>query len=172
MRKKNKIIKSDTIERDLLNHIKPERSEIEAAMEESRKIFRLNEFPDSVTAMLSMVIGELLDNALKFGCYMNSDNMITYSIEINDEKVIMEVKNPINEHDEYHLRRLDKTIQWIRGHQNPLEAYMKKTKEIASLPKDDPEKGFGLVRIAYEGKSIIDFYVNSENIISVSAVYQ
>jgi hypothetical protein len=33
------------------------------------------------------------------------------------------------------------------------------------------ESGLGLVRIAYEGRSILDFYIDEENMLSVSAVY-
>jgi hypothetical protein len=165
-------MENDMLIKDIINIMKPDRGEIETAKEESRKLFRLNGFPDNTTDVLSMVVGELLDNALKFGCYKNSTSYITYSVHINDVKVIIEVKNPIDEEGNYHIKRLDKTIQWIRGHQNPLEAYMKRVKEIALMPADDAESGLGLVRVACEGKSIVDFYVNNENVISVSAVYQ
>jgi len=81
------------------------------------------------------------------------------------------VKSPVKEEDDKHLKRLDRIVQWVRGYQNPFEAYIEKIKEIALLPLDDRQSGLGIVRIAYEGQSIIDFFVNDYNIISVSAVY-
>ena len=57
------------------------------------------------------------------------------------------------------------------GYQNPFEAYIEKLKEVAVQPQGNGESGIGIVRIAYEGQSIIDFYINEKGIISVSAVY-
>jgi len=69
------------------------------------------------------------------------------------------------------LRRLDETIQWIRGYQSPFEAYVEKLKEV-STGENQGESGLGLVRIAYEGQSILDFYVDEQNMLAMSAVYR
>jgi hypothetical protein len=85
---------------------------------------------------------------------------------------VVEVKNQIKDSELEHLRRLDAKIQWIRGYQNPFEAYVEKLKEISNKTLAEGESGLGLVRIAYEGQSILDFYVNENNLLAVSAVYQ
>jgi hypothetical protein len=43
-------------------------------------------------------------------------------------------------------------------------------KEVAKKPIHDHESGLGLVRIAYEGKSILDFFVAEDNALNVSAI--
>jgi hypothetical protein len=74
--------------------------------------------------------------------------------------------------DDEHLRRLDRAVQWIRGFQNPFEAYVEKLKEVSSQSLESNESGLGLVRIAYEGQSILDFFLLDRNVLSVSAVHR
>jgi len=69
-----------------------------------------------------------------------------------------------------HLSKLDKTIQWIRGYQDPFEAYIERIKEVSKKPLNDMESGIGLVRIAYEGNALIDFFVAENNMLNVSVV--
>ena len=69
-----------------------------------------------------------------------------------------------------HLKRLDRTIQWIRGYQDPFLAYTERIRAVSKRPLRDKESGLGLVRIAYEGKSILDFFLDDDNILNVSAV--
>jgi hypothetical protein len=68
------------------------------------------------------------------------------------------------------LSRLDQTIQWIRGYQDPFEAYIERIKEVSKKPLKDMESGIGLVRIAYEGKALLDFFVGDNNVLNVSVV--
>jgi hypothetical protein len=115
---------------------------------------------------------ELLENALKYGNYERSDATITYTMKIGGKNIIIEVTNPIFVDESQDFKMLDKTIQWIRGYQNPFEAYIEKLKKVSVMSLEDKESGLGLVRVAYEGQAIIDFYVRDDNQISVSAVYQ
>jgi len=74
--------------------------------------------------------------------------------------------------DDEELKKLDENIQWIRGFQNQYEAYMEKLKHISGKNLSEGESGLGLVRIAYEGQCILDFYVNEDDILAMSAVYK
>ena len=65
---------------------------------------------------------------------------------------------------------MDKTIQWIRGYQDPFEAYIERIKEVSKKPLHDMESGIGLVRIAYEGNALLDFFVAENNMLNVSVV--
>jgi hypothetical protein len=94
-------------------------------------------------------------------------------IHQNENIITVEVINPIDPTDtgaHNHLKRMDKTVQWIRGYQDPFEAYVEKLKEVSRRPLNDEESGLGLVRIAYEGKAILDFFVSEEGSLNVSAV--
>ena len=84
--------------------------------------------------------------------------------------ITVEVMNPVDETAENHLKNLDRTIQWIRGYQDPFEAYVERVKDVSKKPLSNEESGLGLVRMAYEGKAILDFFVGEDNILNVSAV--
>ena len=126
-----------------------------------------------------MVISELIENGIK---YMGLNDGIKYSdnilpgtkvdimLNISKNEITIEVINPVDDSAQKHLKQLDKTIQWIRGYQDPFEAYIEKLKEISKRPLKDMESGLGLVRIAYEGKAALDFFVEDNNILNVSAI--
>ncbi len=152
--------------------IKPEWDEIHRARDECHAFLTDNELSDEVIDAIIMVMHELLENALKYGNYERSDATITYTMKIGGKNIIIEVTNPIFVDESQDFKMLDKTIQWIRGYQNPFEAYIEKLKKVSVMSLEDKESGLGLVRVAYEGQAIIDFYVRDDNQISVSAVYQ
>ncbi len=118
-----------------------------------------------------MITSELVENAVKYGDFISISNKIEVSL-ITGKKIIIEVKCPIIKSKNLHFKKLDRTIQWIRGHQNPFEAYIEKLKVVSTKSGDDQKSGLGLFRIAYEGMAILDFYVSDDGIISVSAVYE
>ena len=119
---------------------------------------------------VTMVISELIENAIKYGCYSTSADKIVAKINLDENIITVEVLNPVEKGNYHHLKELDRVIQWIRGFQNPFEAYIERVQEVSRKPLKDEESGLGLARIAYEGQSIIDFFLNEDNQLSVSAV--
>jgi len=119
---------------------------------------------------LTMVSSELVENGIKYGCFEEPESGLSFHLRVAEKQVIVEVSHPTSSSAAHHLRRLDRTIQWIRGFQDPFQAYLEKLKEVARRPINDHESGLGLVRIAYEGKSIVDFFVAEDNALNVSAV--
>ena len=151
--------------------ITPEWDNLEIVREKTKSFLESRNFGKDIEDSIVMNISELMENAVKYGRFNEKTTEITASITVTDSDIIVEVKSPIKDEDDFHFRRLDRIIQWIRGYQNPFEAYIEKLKEIALQPLTDNESGLGIVRIAYEGQSIIDFYIDENNIISISAVY-
>lgn len=151
--------------------IKPEWDNIETVRVNAENFLKSKELHEDVIDAIIMTVCELIENAIKYGNFSADICDITSSIAITERDITVEVQSPVEEGEDMHLRRLDRIVQWVRGFQNPFEAYIEKIKEIALQPIDDTQSGLGIVRIAYEGQSIIDFFVNDENIISVSAVY-
>jgi len=123
---------------------------------------------DLVTAT-TMVFSELLENSVKYGIFQSGDRVETH-VNIDKHLITIEVIHPIDTADLGHLRKLDEMIQWIRGYQDPFEAYITKLQEIAKKPIKDKKSGLGLVRIAYEGGAILDFCINEDSKLNVSAV--
>lgn len=150
--------------------VNPKWDEIERARNESAEFFRSHGLPDEAVYGLTMVISELIENSIKYGIFRSPESKVTLDVHLGDTMITVEVINPVDETAQDHLRRLDKTIQWIRGHQDPFEAYVERLKEVSKKPLYDTESGLGLVRIAYEGQAILDFFVSEDNNLSVSAV--
>lgn len=118
---------------------------------------------------LCMVTQELLENSVKYGSFGPGRETIHLLVQVGRSSVTIEVRTPLA--SDADLRRLDEMVQWIRGFQNPFEAYVERLKEVAAQPYVAGESGLGLVRAAYEGQCILDFYIDDDDSLSMSALY-
>ncbi len=149
--------------------IEPEWEEIERVRAAVTNVLA-GEQADVVDA-LTMVASELTENALKYGTFAASTATVEVGLTRRARSHTVEVKNPVAIHADDHLRRLDVMIQWIRGHQDPFEAYLQRMEEVSRQNLESEESGLGLVRIAYEGRSLLDFDLDEHTTLAVSAVY-
>lgn len=150
--------------------IKPKWDEIEKIRNKSSQFLKSRGFSKDMVQAFTMVISELVENSIKYGKFRSSGNKVLIEILVTANSVIAEVTNPIDKTDLNNLKALDKRIQWIRGFQNPLEAYTERLNEVSKKPLKDESSGLGLVRIAYEGKAILDFFVSDNSLLNVSAL--
>jgi Histidine kinase-like ATPase domain len=150
--------------------IPPEWDAVKAAWDPCRDMLRAAGLGDDEAYALAMVAQELLENAVKYGTFVPSDR-IRLELRVGDEDVTVEVANRIGL-DEAHLRRFDQTVQWIRGFQDPFEAYVERMKVVSAQAYAHGQSGLGLARIAYEGRCVIDFWVDAASTLAVSAVYR
>jgi hypothetical protein len=120
----------------------------------------------------AMVASELTENAAKYGAFADEDDGIDVTVSGDWAMWTVEVKNPIMAEHSKKLSGLDAMIQRIRGHQDPFEAYLERLREVSSKSLDDGESGLGLVRIAYEGHAVLDFFVDEHDVLTVSASYR
>jgi len=164
------IRKQSPKKRSLKLTVKPDWEEIEEVRNTSSAFLKSHGFPGDAVTALTMVISELIENGIKYGNFEAPENNVSLNIDIGSRMVTVEVINPVDETAHDHLKRLDKTIQWIRGYQDPFQAYTERIRAVSKKPLHDKESGLGLVRIAYEGKSILDFFVGEDNILNVSAI--
>jgi hypothetical protein len=129
--------------------------------------FKLHGFSDDTVCEQSMILRELIKNGIKYGKFTPSKkNISTHTYPENT--ITVEVKNPLGETCYDQLKELDKTIQFIRGYQDPLEAYMVKQKEARNQSSGCEANGLGLAKVAYEGKAIFDFFISEDNILNQS----
>jgi hypothetical protein len=99
---------------------------------------------------IAMVTGELLENALKYGDWVNCDRAMFRLRVVGDGKNIeVSVENPLKEQDKNAIE-LMRSIEWINSYPTPEAAYRARMLAIA---QDDGETAsrLGLVRIAFEG---------------------
>lgn len=152
--------------------IRPQWGEIELARQEAVSFLSRHGMGESAVNAAAMIVCELTENATKYGAFGGPDEAIRVEIAVHATTVTIEVRSPVSSADDEHLLRLDRAVQWIRGFQNPFEAYLERLKEVSSQSLESRESGLGLVRIAYEGQSILDFFINEQNILAVSAVHR
>jgi len=150
--------------------IRPEWQAVEATWESCRAALARAGLQGDEAYALAMVAQELVENAVKYGANGPADE-VHLGIEVSPEEVTVEVKSRVGV-DGAHLRRFDETIQWIRGFQDPFEAYVERLKLVSSQPYAHGKSGLGLARIACEGRCVLDFYVDETNTLAVSAVYR
>jgi hypothetical protein len=142
---------------------------VKAVWEPCRAMLRDAGLAEDEAYALAMVSQELLENAVKYGA--RDAGQIALSLRVEREDVVVEVRSRVGVDDE-HLRAFDRTVQWIRGHQHPFEAYVERLKQLSVRPYVPGQSGLGLARIAYEGRCALDFYVDAGSTLAVSAVYR
>ncbi len=149
--------------------IAPEWEAIEGARSQISQFLMDQHVSEDWVHAATMVFSELVENSIKYGKF-NSVERVESHVTVNDHLVTIEVVHPIDPVNVAPLKQLDEMIQWIRGYQDPFEAYIQRLKEISKKPISDKDSGLGLVRIAYEGDAILDFFINEGNELNVSAV--
>ncbi|MFV8833361.1 hypothetical protein [Aquisalimonas sp.] len=114
----------------------------------------------------TMVICELAENSIKYG---DSSQPICLNVKVRDKSVCVQVKNKVRSEAHGHLRELDQTLQWIRGVQDPYQAYLERIRELSREPIANARSCLGLIRIMYEGHSDVDFVLDDDTL-NVSAL--
>lgn len=161
----------NTIERsELVLFVKPEWQEMDRVKKETFSFLGSRGISLDLVNMYTMVVCELAKNGLKYGIFKRGQDLIVVTVVIVDDTFSVIVKNPIDEEVRVDLEELDRVLQWVRGFQDPFEAYLARQNEISLEPIEINKNGLGIVRIAYEGKSDIDFFISEDNTVSVSAV--
>jgi hypothetical protein len=158
---------------NLTIEINPIWQQIEKSREQCDGFLKGLNFTEENRDAVCMVLSELLENAVKYGIFQSTDEKIPINIQADPEYVFLSVKSPLGdrESNSERMKRLDFIIQWIRSYQAPFQAYLERLKLVAARDLTDDESGLGLVRIAYEGEAVVDFYVDENEDLTISAVY-
>jgi hypothetical protein len=125
---------------------------------------------DDAVARYTMVVCEMVENAIKYGYFLQAEADIRVVVRVDRGAISVQVMNPVGEVSHTYLNELDRTIQWVRGFQAPFEAYIARMRAISREPPDMDKSGLGLARITYEGRAVLDFYLDENDMLSVSAV--
>ena len=151
-------------------NLKPIWRDINKAGEKSVCFLRSHGFSDDTVQIQINILNGLIKNGIKYANFTPSANEISVRLQIDNCNYTIEVTNPVDETCRNRLKELDKTIQFIRGYQDPYEAYSIKMAEIAAHRSDAAANDLGLVKIACEGGAILDFFVSEDNFLNLSAV--
>lgn len=147
----------------------PNCSEIENVIYKSDQFFKSLGVSKKIANEQMMIIDELLKFGSTFGDSRLIKEPIKVQINIDKKSIVIEVSKSIDGIEVEQLDRLDETIQFIRGFQDPFEAFRKiKSHHYTQRCNDDYD--LRLAKIAYMGKAIVDFFINEYNVINLSAV--
>ena len=103
---------------------------------------------------MSMVTGELLENAMKYGQWGGgTEQVFRLRITGDASHATIVVENPASRASG-HVDRLHQSIEWIRSFANPRDAYRARLREIADQDANQSRQ-LGLVRVAYEGNGVL-----------------
>ena len=148
----------------------PDWDQLEEIRLEAGRFLEQHGLAKSINQSTVMVLSELLENSIKYGSYSAGSDKVSVDLEYGRNQITVEVTNPINDSSLPDLDTLDRMIQWVRGFQDPFEAYVKRLREISIKPLDDRESSLGIGRIIYEGQVDLDFFVTDEDLLTVSAI--
>jgi hypothetical protein len=140
-------------------------NEFEQAMGKTSEFLTAHGVADEAIKKQILIIKELITICMQYSSLKAPQQQMTVHIDISKDRITAEVSNPIHGLQSKKLEKLDKTIQFIRGHQDPFEAYLK-LKAISGNRSDE----LALAKLASESKTMIDFFVSDENILNMSAV--
>jgi hypothetical protein len=114
---------------------------------------------------LSMVTGELLENALKYGDWDAdvAEKAFRLRVDGTSGRTVVTVQNPVKPGDPGLAELLD-TIAWIKTFKTPADAYRARLLDIASADSDIQSSKLGLVRVAYEGNCHVDARVDGSTL--------
>ena len=119
---------------------------------------------------VSMVTGELLENALKYGDWRADDPATVFRLRVMGGRgqVDVSVQNPVGGTDPGAKRLLD-TLEWIKSQPSAEAAYRARMLQIAQSEDPMEPSKLGLVRIAYEGNCALRASVDDNNILTITA---
>jgi len=151
-------------------NLEPKCQNIDMAADRGISFLKSHGFSDDAVQVPAMVLRKLIKSSINFGRYAPAANEIAVCLQIDKNTYTIEVTNPVCETCSDRLKELDKTIQFIRGYQDPYEAYSRRLSDVAATPFNTEVNDLDLVKVAYEGGAILDFFVNEDNFLSLSAV--
>ncbi len=139
--------------------------EVKKVREKTSNFLKLHGLSDKIVRGQIMIIKELLKTCRKYSGFNSPQVKMKVQIHINSNKITVEVSNQINDNQNKQIQELDKTIQFIRGYQDPFEAFLK-----LKATSNNGSDGLVLAKLSYEGKATLDFFVSEDNVMSMSAV--
>jgi hypothetical protein len=125
---------------------------------------------DDFVNMCTMIVCELVENGIKYGSFSGKGGKVEIFMTLAQNKFSVQVTSPLEKVPDPNLNELDHTIQWIRGFQDPFQAYIERMMEISREPLENARSGLGIVRISREGHAVLDFIVDENKTLVVSAI--
>lgn len=111
---------------------------------------------------LAMVSAELLENAIK---YADPQRLVKLAIHEDASDIVVAVTNAVVRSEE--VQRLADRLAWLRSHDDPAAAWAAALAQATSPA--GARSGLGIVRIAHEGGSRVDYDASQPGVLTVRA---
>ena len=147
--------------------IAPDWDEINQANKKTEHHLRSMPLTEESIDTCTMVICELMENGIKYGV---GHEPVVIQVNMHEDMLRIQVENTVDAESHVHLKELDRTLQWIRGVQDPYQAFLERIRQISREPMQGAKSNLGLIRIAHEGRANLDFILHENNRLSVSAM--
>lgn len=115
---------------------------------------------------ISMVGGELLENAVNYGSWAERGGLLHLRAWGEGTQVHIQVSNPCKAAG---FAEVQHSLRWIAGFPTPGDAYRARLEEIAREPRGTGISKLGLARMSYEGRCQLSAQYDGE-IITVTAL--
>jgi hypothetical protein len=122
---------------------------------------------DDLCHTVSMVAGELIENAIKFGEWNSDQSSFRLHVHGDDEELAVEVSNPCPNAEG--PQRVEAIIRQLGEFSSPKEAYTARLRELGEMPMGGKESRLGLLRIAYEGGCSLQALTDPGNVLRIRA---
>src|SRR5262245_23381660 len=106
---------------------------------------------EDLSDTLSMVSAELLEHAIKYG----KSSRVRVAVHDETDRVVVSVTNAVEEGSR-HLTSLRERLEWMRTFASPEEAYVAALGSVAETTPNAEQHGLGILRIAYEGRCVLE----------------
>lgn len=119
--------------------------------------------PDEVREIISVVCGELLENAVKYADWSAGRGVelhIDRERGPSGEELVVRVGNAVRP-DDPALRELVTLVAWLAAQESALAAYQQRVLAIAAAAPPVTESRLGLLRIAYEAECALSVHVDA-----------
>jgi len=149
--------------------LKSKSNEIKELEQKSSYFLKYQGYSDDTIQTQILILRELINSGKQFKDLRPSEFEMFVQVHVENNTITLEVKKSVCESNCGKLEELDKTIQWIRSSQDPLERHIINLAKASDASHIAGTNGLGLARIAQQTGAIIDFYVSEDNILSLSA---
>jgi hypothetical protein len=141
---------------------------VEAVRELVARCVRATYADDEMGDALSMVVAELLENAVKYG---TSGAAIRVALDDREGPTVT-VSNSVDD-ESPHPEKLRERIEWLGSFADPAEAYLATMATVyATGNLRDGGSCLGILRVAYEGHCVVSCDLSQPQVVTVRARYQ
>lgn len=148
---------------------KPDPGTIKHATQCSRQFLKSHGLAHGAIQIQATILYGLIKAVMEYGRIQLAEDQIAVTLQVDDGSIQVEVRNAVDQTANDRLEALDRTIQCIRGYQDPFEAYMK-LKHASTELIGSHSSGLNLAQITLKSGATLDFVVDEDSVLRLSAV--